>query len=110
MKLRTQFSLMTGILVLIVIAGVSVMLFISQKRMLLSEMRANQENVISGFVRVAEESIIAKNEIVLVNYMKLMKKTEGVMYAMLMDLEDKILGHTDLTLLGNIYRDSAGKR
>ncbi len=101
---------MASLLVIIVITGVSVMLFFSQRQMLLDEMRANQENIVKGFVRMGEESLIARNEIALVNYLKLIGKTEGVMYAMLIDMNDRILGHTDLSLLGNIYRDEVGER
>jgi len=108
MKLGTKFSVLTGSLVILVVAGVSIFLFIAEKRLLLQEMKANQINTIKGLAQVSEESFISENEILLLNYVKLIKKTRGVIYAMLTDTKGKILAHTDYNLLGNTVTDAAG--
>lgn len=108
MKLRAKFSILTGSLVILVVAGVSIFLFIAEKRFLVEEMKTNQINTIKGLAQVSEESFIAENEILLLNYVKLIRKTRGVVYAMLTDVKGKILAHTDYNLLGNTVTDVAG--
>ena len=110
MKLRTKFSFSASLLVLIIIAGVSVMLFYSERQMLIDQMRANQENVIRSFSQVSRESLVAKNEKVLTNYIKNLGSTEGISHAMLVDMDDKILAHTDMNLLGSVYKDTVGEK
>ncbi|GAI08468.1 unnamed protein product [marine sediment metagenome] len=42
------------------------------------------------------------------NYIKMVKRTTGVIYAMFVDDEGKVVVHTDTNLLGYVYRDSIG--
>ncbi|MBA7484337.1 Adaptive-response sensory-kinase SasA [subsurface metagenome] len=67
MKLRTKFSLLNSILIIAVILGVSIFLFIAEKRLLIQEMEKNQTNIIKGLAQVGKESLITNDEILLIS-------------------------------------------
>ncbi|NIN92906.1 HAMP domain-containing protein [bacterium] len=106
MKLRTKFSVLNSFLIIAVILGVSVFLFIAEKRLLIQEMEENQTNIIKGLAQVGRESLITNDEILLINYVNLIKRTRGVMYALVTDAQGKVLAHSDVGLLGTIGDDT----
>ncbi|HUW22515.1 MAG TPA: ATP-binding protein [bacterium] len=106
MKLRTKFSLLNSILIIAVILGVSIFLFIAEKRLLIQEMEKSQTNIIKGLAQIGKESLITNDEILLINYVNLVERTRGVMYAMVTAPQGKILAHTDVDLLGTIANDT----
>ena len=106
MKLRTKFSFLNSFLIIAVILGVSIFLFIAEKRLLIQEMEKNQTNIIKGLAQVGKESLITNDEILLINYVNLVERTRGVMYAMVTAPQGKILAHTDVDLLGTIANDT----
>jgi len=106
MKLRTKFSFLNSILIIAVILGVSIFLFIAEKRLLIQEMEKSQTNIIKGLAQIGKESLITNDEILLINYVNLVERTRGVMYAMVTAPQGKILAHTDVDLLGTIANDT----
>ena len=106
MKLRTKFSFLNSFLIIAVILGVSIFLFIAEKRLLIQEMEKSQTNIIKGLAQIGKESLITNDEILLINYVKLVERTRGVMYAMVTAPQGKILAHTDVDLLGTIANDT----
>ena len=106
MKLRTKFSVLNSFLIIAVILGVSVFLFIAEKRLLIQGIEENQTNVIKGLAEVGKESLINNDEILLINYVNLVKRTRGVMYAVVTDPQGKVLAHTDVSLLGTVGNDT----
>lgn len=106
MKLRTKFSFLNSFLIIAVILGVSIFLFIAEKRLLIQEMEKNQMNIIKGLAQVGKESLITNDEILLINYVNLVERTRGVIYAMVTAPQGKILAHTDVSLLGTVANDT----
>ncbi|MFB0526021.1 MAG: ATP-binding protein [bacterium] len=110
MKLRTKFSVLNSFLIIAVILGVSVFLFIAEKRLLIQEIEESQVNIIKGLAQVGKESFITNDEILLMNYVNLVNRTRGVMYAMVTAPQGKILAHTDVNVLGSIANDPVTKK
>ncbi|MDD5687704.1 MAG: ATP-binding protein [Elusimicrobia bacterium] len=108
MKLRTKFSLSAVLLVLLIVSGISIFLFIAEEQHLIKEMKQSKVTMVKSFAQVCKESLIIKDEILLLNYLKMIKETKGVVYAMLVDNNNKILAHTDLKLLGKTYSATSG--
>jgi signal transduction histidine kinase len=108
MRLRTKFSFFAILIVVVALLGMSVILFIFEKRHLLQTMRENQVNAIKGLAEVCKEAIISEDDLLLLNYIKVVKRTTGVVYAMFVDNEGKVVVHTDTNLLGYVYRDAIG--
>jgi two-component system sensor histidine kinase GlrK len=110
MRLRTKFSLLISLLVVIIVAGVTVSLLITESRFLIREMEQSRINMITSLSQVAKESLIVKDDILLLNYLKLLKNTKGLLYASVADPSGKIIAHTDINLLGTVPQDpSSGK-
>ncbi len=108
MRLRTKFSFFAILILLVALLGMSVILFIFEKKHLLQTMRENQVNAIKGLAEVCKEAIISEDDLLLLNYIKVVKRTTGVVYAMFVDDEGKVVVHTDTNLLGYVYRDDIG--
>jgi len=108
MRLRTKFSFFAMLIVVVALLGMSVILFIFEKRHLLQTMRESQVNAIKGLAEVCKEAIISEDDLLLMNYIQVVKRTTGVIYAMFVDNEGKVVVHTDINLLGYVYRDPIG--
>lgn len=105
MKLKTKFALLTCLLAVIIVIGVSLIMYIEERRMLFEEMGKNQKETVSSIRRIAEESIITSNEILLLNYLRSMKLNPEVSFAMFTSPEGQILSHSDATKLGDQIED-----
>ena len=108
MRLRTKFSFFAMLIVVVALLGMSVILFIFEKRHLLQTMRESQVNAIKGLAEVCKEAIISEDDLLLMNYIQVVRRTTGVIYAMFVDNEGKVVVHTDINLLGYVYRDPIG--
>ncbi|MBN1824530.1 MAG: HAMP domain-containing protein [Endomicrobiales bacterium] len=105
MKLRTKFGLLVSSLVVIIVLGVTVTLLIAESRFLVKEMETARYNMVKSLAQVAGESVIVRDDILLLNYIKLIKNTKGLAYAAVTDLSGKVLAHTDINLLGTKLAD-----
>jgi signal transduction histidine kinase len=110
MKLRTKFSLLISILVIVIVLGVTGFLYIAESRFLIKEMERSRVSLIEGFSQVCKESSLINDEIMLFNYIKLIRNTEGLKYAMLISPAGRVLAHTDMHLLGNRLADAYSKK
>jgi len=108
MRLRTKFSFFAILIVVVALLGMSVILFIFEKRHLLQTMKESQINAIKGLAEVCKEAIISEDDLLLLNYIKVVKRATGVVYAMFVDNEGRVVVHTDTNLLGYVYRDPIG--
>lgn len=68
MSLRLRFGLVIGILVLAVVAGTSGILYLSEKKFLLSEALEQEEESLVSLARVAQESFLSRDDLMLINY------------------------------------------
>lgn len=103
MKLPVKFSLFTSLLVVFSIVGVSVLLIIGEEKLLRREMDKKENTVIEGFTKVAEESQIIQDDLLLLNYIEKIKEAEDVSYAMYLDNDGKIIAHSNSLLIGRIF-------
>lgn len=110
MKLRTKFSLLISILVILIVMCVTTFLYIAESRFLIKEMETNRIGLAESFSQVCKESLVIKDELLLLNYLKLIKNTKGLLYAMLINTNGKVLAHTNINLLGNITDDIYTKK
>lgn len=110
MKLRTKFSLLISLLVVFIIAGVTVSLLITESRFLIKEMELSRVNMIKSLAQVAKESLIVRDEILLLNYLKLIKNNKGLAYAFVTGTSGEVIAHTDMNLLGTILNDEVSAK
>ena len=108
MRLRTKFSFFAILILVVALLGMSVILFIFEKKHLLQTMRENQVTAIKGLAEVCKEAIISEDDLLLMNYIKVVRRTTGVIYAMFVDDKGKVVVHTDTNLIGYVYQDPIG--
>ncbi|MBN1622454.1 MAG: HAMP domain-containing histidine kinase [Endomicrobiales bacterium] len=105
MRLKTKFSLLISLLVVIIVLGVTIFLLIAESRFLIKEMEKSRTKMIESLAQVAKESLIVKDDILLLNYLKLIKNTNGLVYALVTDTSNNVIAHTDLNFLGDKLTD-----
>ena len=105
MKLRAKFGLFVSSLVAVIVLGVSITLYIAESGFLIGEMEAARTETIGSLAQVAKESITVRDEILLLNYLKLLKNSKTIVYVAVTDQAGKVLAHTDINLLGTTLSD-----
>jgi signal transduction histidine kinase len=110
MKLITKFTLSTSLLTIVIILAVNVVLFVYQKRALIEEINQNHIVMTNGLAEVAKESLVLRNDLLLLNYLKRVQKNKGVLYAMMTDMDGEVIAHNDVQFLGKSALDSIGKK
>ncbi|MBI3291270.1 MAG: HAMP domain-containing histidine kinase [Elusimicrobia bacterium] len=110
MSLKTKFSLAASLLVVIVITGVSLFLMVAEKRHLLRKAQEDQENSVKKLASICQESAYAHNDLIVVNYMKTLQRSRGVVSAAFLDQENRALAHSDYSQLGKILNDPVSQQ
>ncbi len=101
MKLRTKFSLLTCSLTLLVIAGVSIFLYIEERNLLLREIRETRSSAAAGLARVGRESEISSSRIQLINYIRGITIDDTVVYAAVLRPGGEVIAHSDPDRMGS---------
>lgn len=83
-------------LVLAVLSSTMLVLYHYEKQMLLSEISAKMDVTLKHLVKVSEDALVVKDDLLLLNYTNLIKKTDAaVTYAAFRDRSGVFLAHTD---------------
>jgi signal transduction histidine kinase len=83
-------------LVLAVLSSTMLVLYHYEKQMLLSDVSAKMDVTLKHFVKVSEDALVVKDDLLLLNYTNLIKKTDAaVVYAAFRDRSGLFLAHTD---------------
>ncbi|MBI5245051.1 MAG: HAMP domain-containing histidine kinase [Elusimicrobia bacterium] len=96
MTLRAKFTL--GALLLtesVLICSIAAILIL-ERRHLLARQRANQQAALERFAEVCRDSLIDKNDLLAVNYMKAIAFSSEVSYTLLADASGKVRVHSEL--------------
>ena len=109
MKLKTKFSIFSGLLIILVAFSISALLIFVEEKYLTNETKQKQLSSINNLARVAKDSIIREDDLMILNYINTIRKTEGsISYAMVVNNESKIIAHTDTLLLRTAVEDPIG--
>lgn len=110
MKLQAKFSLLISILVILIVIGVSITLLITESRFLVREMEASRTSMIKSFAEVVKEATVVHDDIIILNYLKQLSSTKGLMHAFVTDLQGNVIAHTNINLLGSKLDDTATQK
>lgn len=105
MKLWVRFALVSTLLVVFILLGVGGLLFFSEKKHLLSNMKEQQNNSVQKLIQVCVESHAEDNDIILVNYINTLSKSPSIRYAAFIDQDGKVLVHSDMSISGERLSD-----
>jgi len=106
MKIGTRVSLSICFLILLMVVGMSAVFFYAQEASLVKEIHERQLILVKTLRQVSEESLAMKDDILLLKYLKLVKRTDGVVYGLVVDGQGKVLAHTDTDRWGEVIPPS----
>jgi len=111
MKLRTKFSLIVAILVVLLLGVTAVILFVFEKRGLAEDIRTGQTVLAKNFSRVSRDCFLRKDNMFLINYLKTIKRNDDtIVYAFFTDDSNGVFAHTNPNFLGEILEDAFGAK
>ena len=111
MKLKTEFTLFASMLIIIVILGVSIFLFLFEKQFLIEEIKNVEISTVKNFSQLCKEALITDDEILLLNYINVIKKTnKAIVYGLYLDNNGRVLTSTKDRLIKNVLKSSVGKK
>ncbi len=95
MRIRTKFSLFTSLVVLITTMAIALVAYFLQKNLIEKNLEAARGTQANGFAAVCRQSVIVNNELFMINYIRLLQESDGIVYAYFTDSTGNIKVHTD---------------
>ncbi len=96
MSIKFKFVVFLSCLIISIVAGVSYFIYVSESRVLVDEIHQRQVSVLKGLKQISEEAFLVKDDLLLINYLNSVKKTNrGVEYGAILNNDNLILAHTD---------------
>lgn len=105
MILKYKFGISITVMVLIVVAGVSLFLVISERTILnkiIKDKEASRIELAKNLVHVCRESIIGNDQLLIINQVKnIRKNNREIIHIIYVDRDGKILAHTEPKMIGD---------
>ncbi len=107
--LRFKFSILIGVLVLLLTLGISGMLSIMtinhERRALANQMIDKAKLSLENMTNVAREGILDNNELLLLSLISKTMENEDIRYSIILDKNNRVIAHSDIEERGTIYTD-----
>jgi len=103
-SIKLKFTLFISILIILIIVGSTTFLYYAEKKLLINQLEDYQKTLITGLAQIARESLLVGDDLILLNYSNLLKKTnQSIVSVFVVGKKNKIIAHTDATQLGKKY-------
>ncbi|MFA5778855.1 MAG: HAMP domain-containing sensor histidine kinase [Elusimicrobiota bacterium] len=99
MSLRTKFIFILSGLILLSVGGVSFFLIFTERQYLVKETFKKQKVIITEVAQIVKESLLAQDDLLLMNYIYIVKKNNPSIEYIEVSSRGKVIGHTDLKQL-----------
>ena len=109
MKLWLRFAVASTSLILFILATVGGLLFVAEKRHLLTSQQEEQATTVKRLAEVCRESVAEQNDLILLNYILSFKSNPGMEYAGFLDPAGKVVVHSDVSAVGETLEDGITK-
>ena len=101
MSIKSKFTIFISLLVLIIIVGITSILYYAERKLLAEQMENHQRSLVAGLAQIGRESLLVADDLILINYANLLKKTNlSITEVIVADKKGIIIAHTDSKLLG----------
>lgn len=107
MNFKAKFSLSIFLLVAIVLAGASFFFYLSEKYNISQQFKNSHQNSIRRLAKVCEESVLAKEDLVAINYIRELSVSPEILSAIFADRSGEIRAATDSLVIGSTSTESA---
>lgn len=109
MKLRARLTLLFTLIILIVLSGTGGFLYFAERQHLISQSQKKQEILFAGLKQIVRESILTKDDLLLLNYIKLQKANNPAIISIgVFNLQGIVLSHTDPSYIGKPAAEELG--
>lgn len=114
MKLRAKFAIAALVLVEVVLATGIATQQVLERRHLEKKLQENQSDTIAQLASVARDTVVSNRDIILLNYLKVLTRDPVLLYAALLDTENKVRLHSDVLkgdaqILGSFWKGPKGE-
>ncbi|MFA5780528.1 MAG: HAMP domain-containing sensor histidine kinase [Elusimicrobiota bacterium] len=100
MSIKSKFTIFISILVLVIIIGLTSILYYAERKLLAEQMETHQKSLAAGLAQIVRESLLVADDLILINYANLLKKTNpSIIEVMVVDKKGTIITHTNTKLL-----------
>ncbi|MBI5574570.1 MAG: HAMP domain-containing histidine kinase [Elusimicrobia bacterium] len=100
MSIKSKFTIFISLLILIIIVGITTILYYAERKLLDEQMENHRKSLVAGLVQIGRESLLVGDDLILINYANLLKKTNpSIMDVIVTDKKGIIIAHTDSNLL-----------
>jgi sigma-B regulation protein RsbU (phosphoserine phosphatase) len=107
--LRFKFSILIGVLVLLLTLGISGMLSIMtinhERRALAHQMIDKARLSLENMTNVAREGILDNDELLLLSLINKTMENKDIMYSIILDRNNRVIAHSDIEERGTVYTD-----
>jgi serine phosphatase RsbU (regulator of sigma subunit) len=107
--LRFKFSILIGVLVLMLTLGISMTLSyvsINHERRALAEAMIEQAGLsLENMTNVAREGILNNDELLLISLIGKTMENEDIEYSAVLDMGNRVVSHSDIDQRGTVYED-----
>jgi len=87
------------------VIGTTGFLYYAEKKLLAEQLKNYQQSIITGLAQIVRESILTGDELILINYVNLVKKTDPCIdSAFVVDSKNIIIAHSDPKLLRQKFK------
>jgi sigma-B regulation protein RsbU (phosphoserine phosphatase) len=107
--LRFKFSILIGVLVLLLTLGISGMLSVMtinhERRALAHQMIDKARLSLENMTNVAREGILDNDELLLLSLINKTMENKDIMYSIILDRNNRVIAHSDIEERGTVYTD-----
>lgn len=108
--IKTKLILLITLLILSSMALTSIFLFHQEKKNLTEEVEKRGAAMLHMLAQDSKGPLLSGDDLLLHKFVSEVKKSEGVVYAMICDQEGRILAHSKLSLVGEVFAQEPGTR
>lgn len=106
MSIKIKFAVFISALIVAIISASSAFLYYAEKEVLIKQLEKHQKSLVSGLAQIARESLLVGDDLILINYANLLKRTNAaVAEAFVVNKKKIIIAHTDAAMLGRRLKD-----
>ena len=109
-SLKFKLAFFATLLVVFVAVSFSTFILQGQKRAIIKTQEENRVGTVKGLRQVAREAILVQDDTDMVNFVKLLKRSQPNGYAMILEPNGQVRVHTDPTLIGKNLTDAPTRK
>jgi len=109
MRLRTRFTVVIAGVVAALFCGYLTSLYVIEKKHLEGAAEKSRRDQAEKLALLCQESVLSKDEIILINYLRGLARSEHVLWAMYQSPDGRVMTHSDFALKNRVLDDAPSR-